>query len=66
MVYLATIEAYAPFFEMILKVKKHCLIKNTTATFLKLMELAQIGYDQMMKVEAVQSGAANSGEEMIS
>jgi len=61
-VYLATIEAYAPFFEMILKVKKHCLIKNTTATFLKLMELAQIGYDQMVKVEAVQSGAGNPGE----
>jgi hypothetical protein len=65
-VYLATLEAYAPLYELMLKIKKHCLIKNTTAAFMKYNELAQIGYDQMVKVEAEQSGAADSGEEMIS
>jgi hypothetical protein len=65
-VYLATLEAYAPLYELMLKIKKHCLIKNTTAAFMKYNELALIGYDQMVKVEAVQSGAADSGEGVIS
>ena len=65
-VYLATLEAYAPLYELMLKIKKHCLIKNTTAAFMKYNELAQIGYDQMVKVEAEQSGAADSGEVVIS
>jgi len=65
-VYLATLEAYAPLFELMLKIKKRCLIKNTTAAFMKYNELAQIGYDQMVKVEAEQSGAADSGEVVIS
>ena len=65
-VYLATLEAYAPLYELMLKIKKHCLIKNTTAAFMKYNELAQIGYDQMVKVEAEQGGAADSGEVVIS
>ena len=65
-VYLATLEAYAPLYELMLKIKKHCLIKNTTAAFMKYNELAQIGYDQMVKVDSEQSGAADSGEGMIS
>jgi hypothetical protein len=65
-VFLATLEAYAPLYELMLKIKKHCLIKNTTAAFMKYNELAQIGYDQMVKVEAEQSGAADSGEVVIS
>jgi len=65
-VYLATLEAYAPLYELMLKIKKHCLIKNTTAAFMKYNELALIGYDQMVKVESEQGGAADSGEGMIS
>jgi len=65
-VYLATLEAYAPLYELMLKIKKHCLIKNTTAAFMKYNELAQIGYDQMVKADSEQSGAADSGEGMIS
>lgn len=65
-VYLATIEAYAPLYELMLKIKKHCLIKNTTAAFMKYNELALIGYDQMVKVEAEHCGAADSGEGVIS
>jgi hypothetical protein len=65
-VYLATLEAYAPLYELMLKIKKHCMIKNTTAAFMKYNELAQIGYDQMLKVEAEQSEAADSEEGMIS
>jgi len=65
-VYLATLEAYTPLYELMLKIKKHCLIKNTTAAFMKYNALAQIGYDQMMKVESEQGGAADSGEEVIS
>jgi len=65
-VYLATLEAYAPLYELMLKIKKHCLIKNTTAAFMKYNELALIGYDQMVKVESEQGGAADPGEEMIS
>jgi hypothetical protein len=61
-VYLATLEAYAPLYEWMLKIKKHCLIKNTTAAFMKYNELALIGYDQMVKGEAAQSGAEHSGE----
>ena len=65
-VYLATLEAYAPLYELMLKIKKHCLIKNTTAAFMKYNELALIGYDQMVKVESEQGGAADSGEVVIS
>ncbi|MBU4234064.1 MAG: hypothetical protein KKF43_16240, partial [Proteobacteria bacterium] len=65
-VYLATLEAYAPLYELMLKIKKHCLIKNTTAAFMKYNELALIGYDQMVKVEAEHCGAADSGEGVIS
>jgi hypothetical protein len=65
-VYLATLEAYAPLYELMLKIKKHCLIKNTTAAFMKYNELALIGYDQMVKVEAEHCGAADSGEVVIS
>jgi hypothetical protein len=64
-VYLATLEAYAPLYELMLKIKKHCLIKNTTAAFMKYNELALIGYDQMVKVEAEHCGAADSGEGVI-
>jgi hypothetical protein len=65
-VYLATLEAYAPLYELMLKIKKHCMIKNTTAAFMKYNALALIGYDQMVKVEAEQRGAADSGEGVIS
>jgi hypothetical protein len=53
-VYLATLEAYAPLYELMVKIKKHCLIKNTTAAFMKYNEFAQIGYDHAMKGEAGQ------------
>jgi hypothetical protein len=35
----------------VVKIKKKCVIKNSAAAFLKLLELAGIGLEQMMKVE---------------
>ena len=61
-VYLAVLEVYASFFELMIKIKKHCLIKNSTAGFMKLLEFAWIGYEHTQKVEAAQSGAEHSGE----
>jgi hypothetical protein len=50
-VYLANLKTYDAFFDLVVRVKKRCQIKNSAAAFLKLMELAQIGLEQLMKVE---------------
>jgi hypothetical protein len=50
-VYLANLNNYDAFFELVVKIKKKCVIKNSAAAFLKLMELARIGLEQMLKVE---------------
>ena len=50
-VYLAHLQTFDAFLELIVRIKKRCLIKNSAAAFLKLMELAGIGLEQMMTVE---------------
>ena len=50
-VYLANLNTYDAFFDLVVKIKKKCVIKNSAAAFLKLLELARIGLEQMMKVE---------------
>jgi hypothetical protein len=50
-VYLANLDTYDAFFDLVVKIKKKCVIKNSAAAFLKLLELARIGLEQMMKVE---------------
>jgi hypothetical protein len=55
-VYLAHLHTFDAFFELIVRVKKRCQIKNSAAAFLKLLELARIGLEQMMKEEAGHSG----------
>jgi hypothetical protein len=47
-VYLAHLHTYDAFFNLIVRIKKRCQIKNSTAAFLKLMELARIGLEQMI------------------
>jgi hypothetical protein len=51
-VYLAHLHTYDAFFDLIVKIKKRCQIKNSAAAFLKLMELARIGLEQLMNDEA--------------
>jgi len=53
-VYLASLNIYDAFFELIVQIKKHCQIKNSAAAFLKLMELAMIGLEKLKKEEALQ------------
>ena len=61
-VYLANLNTYDTFFDLVVKIKKRCVIKNSAAAFLKLLELARIGLEQMMQSEALQSAASQSGE----
>jgi hypothetical protein len=48
-VYLAHLNTYAAFFELIVQIKKRCMIKNSAAAFLKLLELARVGLEQVKK-----------------
>ncbi len=48
-VYLANLNTYDAFFDLVVKVKKRCVIKNSAAAFLKLLELARIGLEQYLK-----------------
>lgn len=50
-VYLANLNTYDAFFDLVVKIKKRCQIKNSAAAFLKLLELAGVGLEQMMQVE---------------
>jgi hypothetical protein len=50
-VYLANLNTYDAFFDLVVKIKKRCQIKNSAAAFLKLLELARVGLEQMMEVE---------------
>jgi len=52
-VYLANLNTYNTFFDLVVKIKKKCMIKNSAAAFLKLMELAEIGMEQMKQVEVI-------------
>jgi hypothetical protein len=56
-VYLANLNTYDAFFELIVRIKKKCQIKNSAAAFLKLMELARIGLEETTKVEEASDGA---------
>jgi hypothetical protein len=56
-VYLANLNTYDAFFELIVRIKKKCQIKNSAAAFLKLMELARIGMEETTKVEEASDGA---------
>jgi hypothetical protein len=51
-VYLASLSTYDAFFKIIVEIKKRCQIKNSAAAFLKLVELAWIGLEQVKKQEA--------------
>jgi hypothetical protein len=55
-VYLANLNTYDAFFKIIVEIKKRCQIKNSAAAFLKLVELAWIGLEQMKKVEEAGDG----------
>lgn len=55
-VYLAHLHTFDAFFELIVRVKKRCKIKNSAAAFLKLMDLARIGLEQMLEQEAMHGG----------
>ncbi len=48
-VYLANLNTYDTFFDLVVKVKKRCVIKNSAAAFLKLLDLARIGLEQYLK-----------------
>jgi len=55
-VYLAHLNTFDAFFDLIVKIKKRCQIKNSAAAFLKLLELARIGLEEMMKAEEAADG----------
>jgi len=61
-VYLANLNTYDAFFDLVVKIKKKCVVKNSAAAFLKLLELARIGLEQMMQSEASQGATSPSGE----
>jgi hypothetical protein len=50
-VYLAHLNTFDTFFDLVVKIKKRCQIKNSAAAFLKLMELARVGLEQMTQAE---------------
>ena len=50
-VYLAHLHTFEAFLELIVRIKKRCMVKNSAAAFLKLLELARIGLEHMKKVE---------------
>jgi hypothetical protein len=52
-VYLAHLHTFDAFFGLITKIKKRCQIKNSAASFLKLMELAMIGLEKLEQEEAL-------------
>ncbi len=52
-VYLANLKTFDAFFDLVVRVKKRCQIKNSAAAFLKIMELARMGLEQMMEEEAL-------------
>ena len=51
-VYLANLNTYDAFFDLVVRIKKRCQIKNSAAAFLKLMELARVGLEQLIEEEA--------------
>ena len=53
-VYLANLNTYDAFFDLVVKIKKKCMIKNSAAAFLKLLDLARVGLEQMMENETSQ------------
>lgn len=55
-VYLANLNTYDAFFDLVVRIKKRCVIKNSAAAFLKLLELARIGLDQYLKTQEPQGG----------
>ncbi|MEJ2673425.1 MAG: hypothetical protein P8168_14770, partial [Deltaproteobacteria bacterium] len=55
-VYLANLKTYDDFFELMVKIKKKCVIKNSAAAFLKLLELARIGLEQYLKTQDLHRG----------
>lgn len=57
-VYLANLNTYDAFFDLVVRIKKRCQIKNSAAAFLKLMELARVGLEQMIEEE----GAEDAGQ----
>jgi len=61
-VYLAHLHTYDAFFELIVRIKKRCQIKNSAAAFLKLMELARIGLEQLKEEGAQQDGVGSHQE----
>jgi len=46
-VYLAHLNTFDAFFDLVVKIKKRCQIKNSAAAFLKLLELARVGLEEM-------------------
>jgi len=52
-VYLAHLHTFDAFFELITRIKKRCQIKNSAAAFLKLLELARMGLEQLKQEEAL-------------
>ena len=65
-VYLANLDTYDAFFDLVVKIKKKCVIKNSAAAFLKLLELARIGLEQMMKSGGRQRVPEHSGQVKVS
>jgi hypothetical protein len=41
----------------VVKIKKRCVIKNSAAAFLKLMDLARIGLEQYLKAREEENAA---------
>ena len=50
-VYLANLNTYDAFFDLVVRIKKRCQIKNSAAAFLKLLELARVSLEQMIQDE---------------
>jgi hypothetical protein len=55
-VYLANLNTYDAFFDLVVKIKKKCVIKNSAAAFLKLLELARVGLEQVKQEQAPHEG----------
>lgn len=61
-VYLANLNTYDGFFQLIVQIKKKCRIKNSAAAFLKLMELARVGLEKMRQEEELESPETTTQE----
>ncbi len=61
-VYLAHLDTFNPFFQLIVRLKKRGQTKNSAAAFLKLLELARMGLEKLLGEETLHNDTQSEEE----